>query len=266
MKDQILSLLPPCHPWGEHLHCYERVESTNTLAKAMALQGAPHGTVLMADHQTSGKGRRGRSFHSPAGTGIYLSAILRPNCPPEQLMHLTCAVAAAMCSAIEKVTHLRPGIKWTNDLVYGQRKLAGILTELGFAPDGTVSYAVIGIGINCNQTAADFPPEIRDIAGSLAMAVGHTVDRAALAAAMIVALARMAAALLTQKDAILDAYRRDCITLGMEVSVHRPGTPIRYGRAIDIDEDGALVVEFAPGQIETVNSGEVSVRGMYGYV
>lgn len=263
MKDKICFLLPPGKPWGELIHCFDAVGSTNTLAKSMAVQGAPQGTILLADHQTGGRGRRGRSFHSPAGTGIYMSVILRPNCPPRELMHLTCAAAVAACGAVENATGIRPGIKWTNDLVYGKRKLAGILTELGFAPDGTVSYAIVGIGINCNQSAGDFPEEIRDIAGSLSMVTGQPVDRARLAASMIEALASMD---LAQKASILDDYRKDCVTLGKEVSVVRADGVPRHGKALDVDTDGALVVEFAPGQQETVNAGEVSVRGMYGYL
>ena len=265
MKDQIISLLPPGHPWGELLKHYDCVESTNTLAKSMAAAGAPAGTVLIADEQTGGRGRRGRSFHSPAGSGIYLSAILRPDCAPTELMHLTCAVAVAMCGAVEQAAGFRPGIKWTNDLVYGSRKLAGILTELGLSPQGRVDYAVIGVGINCCQQAADFPAEIRDIAGSVSMAAGRPIDRVRLAAAMIEALAKMDAGLLTDKDAMLDQYRRDCVTLGKDIALIR-GDEVRHGHALDIDGEGALIVRFGPGRTETVSSGEISVRGMYGYL
>ena len=157
MKEKICSLLPPGKPWGELIHHFDTVESTNTLAKSLAAQGAPQGTVILADHQTGGRGRRGRSFHSPAGSGIYMSVILRPNCPPDKLMHLTCAAAVAMCCAVENATGHRPGIKWTNDLVFGRKKVAGILTELIFDGSGNVSAAVVGIGINCTQSAGDFP-------------------------------------------------------------------------------------------------------------
>ena len=104
MKDNICTLLPPGKPWGELIHHFDTVESTNTLAKTMAAQGAPSGTVIIADHQTVGRGRLGRSFHSPAGSGIYMSVILRPNCPPDRLMHLTCAAAVAMCDELAKAT------------------------------------------------------------------------------------------------------------------------------------------------------------------
>ena len=265
MKEQILHALSPEYPWQEHFHYFEELDSTNDRLKIMARQGAPHGTVLIADRQTGGHGRLGRSFHSPGGVGIYLSILLRPDCAPADLMHLTCATAVAMCDAVEKATGLRPGIKWTNDLVYDKRKLGGILTELGLSPKGSVDYVIIGIGINCCQQETDFAPEIRDIAGSLAMIAGHSVDRSAVAAAMMESLCRVDSILLTQKPTLLDQYRKDCITVGQEISLLRGGE-VRHGKALDVDDEGALVVAFADGHTEAVNSGEVSVRGMYGYL
>ncbi len=265
MKQKIIENLRGSCPWQDPLLWFDSIDSTNTRARELARQGAPHGTVLIADHQTGGRGRRGRSFHSPAGVGIYMSVILRPGCKPQQIMHLTCAAAVAMCDAVERVSGLRPGIKWTNDLVCGTRKIAGVLTELGFDSCGNVDLAVVGIGINCCQEGSDFPEEIRHIAGSLTSVTGKEIDRAKVAAAMIDALYRMDAQLLTEKDTMLAQYRRDCITLGQEVSLVR-GDEIRHGKALDIDEEGALVVRFSDGHTEIVNSGEVSVRGMYGYV
>lgn len=257
MKNEILRHLSRPLP----LHWFDTIESTNTHAKVMALQGAPHGTVLVADHQTGGRGRLGRQFLSPAGTGIYMSVILRPNCPPAELMHLTCAAGVAVCDAVERTAGFRPGIKWTNDLVYENRKLAGILTELGLAPDGTVAWAVVGVGINCLQQASDFDPSIRSFAGSVSMFA--PCDRSKLAAAMAEALVGME---LSQKARMMARYKDDCITLGKEISLVRADGQPRHGLAVDIDDDGALIVEFAPGVRETVNSGEVSLRGLYGYV
>ena len=259
MKQEILNHLAG-HPWRDTIQFFDTIDSTNTRAKALAAQGAPEGTVLIADHQTGGRGRLGRTFLSPAGTGVYMSVILRPNCPPARLMHLTCAAAVAACDAVEQAAGFRPGIKWTNDLVCENRKLAGILTELGLGPDGMVNWAVIGIGINCLQKEADFDPAIRSFAGSLAMFA--PCDRASVAAALVEALSSME---LSRKEKIMARYRTGCITLGREVSLLRGGEAVRHGRAVDIDADGALIVEFAPGQRETVNSGEISIRGMYGY-
>lgn len=266
MKEQILSYLSPQCPWGDHLHYYPSIDSTNTRAKAMAAAGAPHGTVLIADSQTAGRGRLGRSFLSPAGSGIYMTVILRPHCRPDGLMHLTCAAAVAMCGAIESVAGLRPGIKWINDLVIGKRKVAGILTELSVDPaSGLAQYAVVGIGINCSQRQADFPEELREVATSLALAAGKPIDRPRLAAAMIEAFWQMDGSLLAGRTAIMARYRENCMTLGRAVSVHHFDT-VRHGTALDIAEDGALLVRFSDGHTEAVNAGEVSVRGMYGYV
>ena len=265
MKELIIQELRESCPWQDSLLWFPSIDSTNTRARELARQGAPHGTVLIADHQTGGRGRRGRSFHSPAGSGIYMSVILRPRCAPQQVMHLTCAAAVAMCDAVEAAVGFRPGIKWTNDLVCGRRKIAGVLTELGFDNRGNVDFAVIGIGINCCQQEADFPEDIRNIAGSLSSVSGQQIDRIKVAAAMVDALYRMDATLLTEKAHILNRYRWDCITLGQEISLVR-GDEVRHGTALDIDDDGALIVRFPDGNTEAVNSGEVSVRGMYGYV
>jgi len=266
MKERILSQLSPEYPWKEQFHWLEETNSTNDQLKALARKGAPHGTVLIADRQTGGHGRMGRSFLSPGGVGIYFSILLRPQCSPGELMHLTCATAVAMCDAVEQAAGFRPGIKWTNDLVYQKRKLGGILTELGLSPKGGVDYVIIGIGINCCQQEADFAEDIRCLAGSLSMATGKKIDRAKVAAAMMDALFRMDQILLSEKQRILEQYRKDCITIGQDVSLLRLGEQVRHGKAVGMDDDGALLVQFPDEHVETVNSGEVSVRGMYGYL
>lgn len=243
---------------------YDCVESTNTLAKQMAAQGAAHGTVLIADRQTGGRGRMGRSFHSPAGMGIYMSMILRMDKPAQELMHLTCAAAVAAADAIEEVSGIRPGIKWINDLVWENRKLAGILTELILAPDGShAQYAIIGIGINCHQRSEDFPEDIRSIAVSLDTAAGRRIRREHLIDALIEKLEKMAGDL-ENKATIMATYRKSCVTVGKEIRVHRLDS-VTSAFALDVDDDGSLIVRFSDGSIRSVNSGEVSVRGMYGY-
>ena len=264
MKDAILNALSPDYPWADRFHYFNTVDSTNNYLKRQALLGAPHGTVAVADCQTGGKGRLGRSFQSPGGVGIYLSMLLRPDCPQEQLMHLTCAVGTAMCDALEEAAGIRPGIKWTNDLVCEKRKLSGILVELLNDTQGKLCV-IIGIGVNCCQQLTDFPEELRDRAGSLAMVTGRRIDRPKVAAAMMEALANMDRNLLTGKEAMLEQYRRDCVTLGQKISVVR-GDEIRHGTALDIGDDGDLIVRFDDGHTEAVSSGEVSIRGMYGYV
>lgn len=264
-EDEILSLVSKDYPWKDRFSWVETVDSTNTRLKALAREGALHGTVLCADRQTGGRGRLGRSFLSPSGVGIYLSILLRPTCQPESLMHLTCATAEYMCDALEHAAGFRPKIKWTNDLVYSRRKLCGILTELGLTEDGGVDYAVVGIGVNCCQSPNDFPPELSATATSVAMVTGKQPSRERITASMLDALYRMDGELFSRKDAIMAGYRRDCITIGQEISIIK-GDCVRHGLALDVNDDGALIVEFSPGHREAVSSGEVSIRGMYGYI
>ena len=264
MEQEIRAALSRDYPWADRFHYFDTIDSTNNFLKRQALLGAPHGTVAVADCQTGGKGRLGRSFQSPSGVGIYLSMLLRPECTAGQLMHLTCAVGTAMCDALEKAAGIRPGIKWTNDLVWERRKLSGILVELMNDAQGELCV-IIGIGVNCCQRLEDFPEELRDRAGSLAMVTGEAIARPKVAAAMMEALAQMDRNLLTGKQAMLTQYRRDCVTLGKHISVVR-GEEIRHGTALDIGENGDLLVRFDDGHTEAVSSGEVSIRGMYGYV
>lgn len=265
MLEEIIAKLSPENPWRDRIQYFDTITSTNDVLKQLAGQGAAEGTILVADCQTGGRGRLGRTFLSPSGVGIYLSVLLRPNCSPGELMHLTCASASATCDAVERSAGFHPGIKWTNDIVYKGRKLSGTLTELSIHPHGSTAYAVIGTGINCNQSPEDFPPEIREMAGSLKMVTGKEIDRALVAAKLIDAWYDMSRKLLTNREEILAAYRKDCITLGRNISVIQKDH-VRHGRALDVDEAGALLVRFEDGSVEAVNSGEVSVRGMYHYV
>lgn len=251
------------HPWRDKIQYFETMESTNTYAKHLAAEGAPEGTVIIAGHQTGGRGRLGRSFSSPGQMGVYLSVILRPNCPPRELMHLTCATAVVGCAAVEEATGSCPQIKWTNDLVLGKRKLGGILTELSVNPaTGVVDWVVIGIGINCCQKTTDFPEEIRQIACSLGI---RWADTPALFGALIRRFEQMGRDLLGEKDAILEEFQRRCVTIGSQISILR-GDEVRHGTALGIDENGGLLVRYEDGSRGSVTSGEVSIRGMYGYL
>lgn len=252
------------HPWYDRVHWYDEIGSTNDLARQMAYEGCPSGTCILAGKQTDGHGRMGRSFSSPAGMGVYLSCILRPNCKPEQLMHLTCAAAVAAADAVKDATGVNCGIKWTNDLVVGTKKLGGILTALQIDPNtGLVSAAILGIGINCLQSKGDFPPELRDMATSLAM---HTkrCDPAVLAAALVRRLQQMDTQLHERKQ-IMVSYKTRCVTLGKEVS-WMAGDTLYHGTALDLDENGGLVLQLSDGTQKIAAFGEVSIRGMYGYL
>ncbi len=262
MKQKILSYLPGDHPWQKYLKYYNCLPSTNDTAKQLAMEGAPEGTVVVAAEQTAGRGRLGRTFYAPDGLGLYFSLILRPDCSPEKLMHLTCAAAVAVCNAVQDCTGVRPQIKWTNDLIIGNKKLGGILTELSVHQK--VDWVVLGIGINCGHHKKDLPPEIRDMATSLLLSTKKTVSPAFLAACLIRRLYEMNQTLLTGKDAVIAAYRADCMTVGQQIVLIR-GDEKRYGQALDVTNDGGLLVKFDDGKTETVQSGEVSVRGLYGY-
>lgn len=257
--------LPFGHPWAELIEQHEILSSTNDRAKELARDGAPEGTVVISEAQTAGRGRLGRSFHSPGGSGLYLSVILRPGCPPARLMHLTCAAAVAASNAIEDATGFRPGIKWINDLVADGKKLGGILTELSIDPQtGLVDWAIVGVGINCSHWAGDFPQELQCIACSLTQVTGQAVDRGRLATAMLLRLRQIRIILLSQQADIMARYRQHCVTLGRPVTVIC-GKEQRSAVALDVDSDGALLVDFGDGCPQAVNSGEVSVRGLFGY-
>lgn len=253
---------------GQNLLCQAEVDSTNTWAKRLALEGAADGTVVVADCQTGGRGRLGRSFQSPAGKGVYLTALLRPSLAPESLLPVTALCAVAVCDAVEEVCSLRPGIKWTNDLVLGGRKLCGILTELSLeAETGQVQYLVLGIGVNVLHQREDFSDDVARVATSLAMELDHPVSRPALAAAEIRTLDRLYGALESGDLAPwLAAYRRDCVTLGHTVQILSPDGRRETVEALDVDEQFGLVVRRQDGTQDIIRSGEVSVRGMYGYV
>lgn len=260
MKNELLSLLPQSYPWREFLHILETVDSTNSYAKALAKAGAPHGTAVIALTQTGGRGRMGRSFHSPEG-GLYLTLLLRPGCRGEELMHLTCAAGVAAADAIYAASGIRPGLKWINDLVIGTKKAGGILAEMSLTPSGAVEYALIGIGINCKDT---IPSTLAEIATALDREAKHTVSPACLAAELLQALSLISDFLLTQKDAIMDKYRQQCVTTGREVLILK-GEEKQKAFALSVENDGGLLVEFPDKSRTVVSSGEVSVRGLFGY-
>ena len=251
---------------GSSLACLDVIDSTNTECKRRAMAGAPEGLVVIAEEQTGGRGRRGRSFQSPRGTGLYLSALLRPRLEPEEVTDFTAWTAVAVCDGIQAACGVRPRIKWTNDIVMNGKKLVGILTELGLESEtNALDYLVPGIGINVNQQPEDFSPDIRDMAASLAMVLGHPVRRTELAAQVILALDRMYRVFPREKGRYLEQYRADCLTPGNQVQLITPASR-QEAKALAIDDDFRLVVELPDGTRRALSSGEVSVRGMYGYV
>lgn len=252
--------------FGTHLQVLSTVDSTNNHLKRLAAE-LPHGTAVVADQQTGGRGRLGRSFASPPGKGIYCSVLLRPDTAPAQAVNLTAWVAVSVCNAIQDAVEQRPQIKWTNDIIMASHKVCGILTEMSIEGEsGALQYLITGIGINVNQSPADWPEELAPIAGSIAQATGNPVRRGRLTACLLNALDRMYADWLAgRKEEYLHRYRQDCITLGREVRLIGPGGE-ETAFAEEIDDDFGLVVRMEDGSRRTVTTGEVSVRGLYGYV
>ncbi len=257
-------LADPARVVGCQVVCLDEVDSTNDELKRRAMAGAVTGLAVTAESQTGGKGRRGRSFQSLAGKGLYLSVLLRPQVPPEQVSQLTAWTAVAVCRAIENTSGVAASIKWPNDVLVEGKKLCGILTELGVeAETGSLSYVVVGMGTNLTQTEADFGPELAPVATSLALQ-GAQVTRRELAAALLDELEAMNAAFPHDRADYLAEYRRRCVTLGREVRLVRPDGETS-AKALDIDDSFALRVRLEGGREETVSSGEVSVRGVLGY-
>ena len=247
---------------------YESVDSTNTVLAALAREGAPEFTAVIAGAQTAGRGRGEHRFFSPAGCGVYFSLLLRPRFPAETAAKLiTPASAVAAAQAIERVSGETAGIKWVNDIFVRGRKVCGILTKLASdAETATVNGAVIGIGVNVTQQREDFPEELRDKAVSVREA-GVTVPRAAVAAGIITRLDDL---LLRQRilsqpsEALIGELTRRSCTVGSRVEVISP-TGEYEALAVGIAPDAGLIVELPDGSRRTVSSGEVSVRGLLGY-
>ncbi|GFN22865.1 biotin--[acetyl-CoA-carboxylase] ligase [Thermanaeromonas sp. C210] len=244
---------------GRPFYYYDEVGSTNQVAKDLADAGAPEGTVVVAETQKSGRGRLGRSWFSPGGKGIWVSTILRPRVPPVQLPQVSLLAAVAATEALEETTGLRPGIKWPNDLLLRGRKLAGILTEMRAEMD-TTQYVVVGIGINVNLEPGDFTPDIQSLATSLEVELGRRIERLPLLQALLYHLEGWYERWQEEGFApVAQAWRRASVTLGRQVRVVTPDK-VYAGRAVDIDEEGALLVKDEAGRLRRFNYGEISLR------
>lgn len=260
MERDELRAIPRLLPGGRlfsNVLIEDRVDSTNTRLKLLAFQGAPEGTVLLAEEQTGGRGTRGRSFHSPRGEGLYLSVLLRPDCGVEELLTLTGRAAVAARRGVERASGAPVEIKWLNDLSLHGRKLCGILTELSLKPDGSPDYVVVGIGINVSQTAETFRAQgLESTAISLAMA-GYRTARSRLCACVLEELEKMYREFPAQRERWLAQYRASCLTLGRRVSFEE-GERTLLGRALEIDRSFALVLRGEDGLVRTVSSGTVT--------
>lgn len=243
---------------GHNIIYQESVQSTNDVAKLEAQNGAIHGTVVVAEEQLKGRGRIQRGWYSPKGEGLWLSVILRPDWLPQEAAKCTLMAAVVLHRVFEKLYDLDVGIKWPNDIFVGQKKLVGILTEMNAQMDG-INYIVIGTGINVNLNQEKIPEELKDIAIGLNTILGKKVDRVELFAEVCKQYEKIYAEVTeTGFASILDEWRKYSITLNREVLVK--GIKESYvGKAVDIDADGALLVE-CEGQLKTVLAGDVSIR------
>ena len=248
---------------GCEIHYFDSIDSTNTKAKELAEEGHPAGTLVVADQQVSGKGRRGRAWESPHGTGIFMTLLLKPDINPNNASMLTLVAAMATAGAISRVTGENAQIKWPNDIVIDGKKICGILTEMSAQFD-YINHIVIGIGINVHNE--EFPEEIRETAGSLLLSCGKRFHRADLIEAFLEEFEKYYAVYLETEDmeGLYKEYNLMLVNMGRQVKVLDPKEPFE-GKAMGITKKGELIVDTWESR-KLVSSGEVSVRGIYGYV
>lgn len=248
---------------GRSCLCFDTLDSTNDYGKELAKHKCVHGTLIVADTQTAGKGRRGRIWQSPKGSTVSMSLCLEPKLPTERVAGLTLVMALAVAEAIAEVADVNPQIKWPNDIVVNNKKICGILTEMCFVDAHYV--VIIGVGINVNTE--NFPEEIRGIAGSLKIESGREISREKLIAAVMKYFEGFYEQYEQTQDLSLlkECYEAMLVNQGREVQVLDPKAAYT-GIAKGITDDGNLVVVCQDGTEREVYSGEVSVRGLYGYV
>lgn len=249
---------------GCQVRYFDTLDSTNICAKRLAEEGAPNGTLVIADRQTAGRGRRGRQWETPKGTAIAMTILIRPDLRPEKASMLTLVMGMAVAKALNELLNLQCRIKWPNDVVLDGKKICGILTEMS-TEINVINYVVIGCGINANIT--DFPEELKDKAMSLCTAVGHEVNRAEVIQHCLEYLEKYYDIFEQAGDMslLLDEYNSMLVSVGSEVCVLETSGEYR-GISEGINEAGELLVRREAGRVEKVYAGEVSVRGVYGYV
>ncbi len=244
---------------GRRLEFLKLTTSTNADAFRLAEDGAVEGTVVLADSQTGGKGRRGRVWASPAGVNLYCSIVLRPVIMPHEAPQLTFLSAVAAARAIELTTDLAPEIKWPNDLLISGKKVAGLLNEMSAETDG-INFVILGIGINLNMTADQFPDDLRHPATSLFLESGVRVDRSRFAGTMLRELGQLYADFLLHGfGEVREEWQRRCNASGRQVLVSDSGTECARGRFIGIDSDGALLLRSDDDKLNRITCGDVRV-------
>ena len=247
------------HADGLRLQVVPVISSTNTVLKRMAEEGAEEGLCLIAEEQTAGKGRMGRSFYSPAGSGLYMSVLLRPMLKAADAVNITACAAVAVAEAIESLGPVQAQIKWVNDVYVDGKKVCGILTEASLdSGTAAVNYLVVGIGINIRPPEGGFPADLQKIAGSVFGEEEIPGLRCRLAAAVLDRLLGYYEHL--QEKPWLEEYRKRSLVTGKEIRVLMPGKEPENGTAIGIGDDFSLLVQMEDGTLRRLNSGEVSIR------
>ena len=246
--------------FGRAVHYFEEVASTQDQARQLAENGAEEGTLVTAEAQVGGRGRRGRLWISPPSTGIYLSLILRPDIEPFKIAQIPIVVGIGVCESIAQVTGLNSRLKWPNDVLIEGKKVAGILTEMSAEPD-RVHYIIVGIGINVNTPASSLPGDLQATATSLFEAAGHYVSRRALVQKMLTNLeAGYEEFKLANFDAFRERWRQLDQTIDSWVTItDASGSFVGY--AMDIDKDGALIVKDKQNKVRRVLAGDATLRG-----
>ncbi|HUL24013.1 MAG TPA: biotin--[acetyl-CoA-carboxylase] ligase [Thermodesulfobacteriota bacterium] len=244
---------------GKTIHHFDALDSTNSKAYQLALEGAEEGEVVIAESQEKGKGRLGRPWVSPPFLNLYLSVILRPRIPPHQASLITLMAAVATADAIQKVSGLRPLIKWPNDILLRNRKVAGLLNEIHSEID-RVHFVILGVGVNLNADENTFPEEIRAIATSVKMEMGQTISRKAFLRSLLQALEEWYSIFLEEGSGVLlRAWRNWAQIEGRRVKVTSFGETLT-GTAVDVDSDGALIMETEEGKRTRVVAGDVEYK------
>ncbi|MEG1879719.1 MAG: biotin--[acetyl-CoA-carboxylase] ligase [Oscillospiraceae bacterium] len=239
----------------EKLQIFDVLESTNITAKKLGIDGAPSGTIIIANEQTSGRGRMGRKFYSPPNTGLYMSCMLRPSVSADDCVLITTATSVAVCRAIEGLTKRKPKIKWVNDIFLDGKKVCGILTEaVTDFESGSIECVVVGIGINVDTV--DFPTEIQNIAGGIYAERTGKISRNQLAARVICELSNIEN--MIKSHDYIEEYKKRSMVLGKEVRIISGKEEIVD--VVDIDQNGGLVIKHKDGEVTVLRTGEVSVR------
>jgi BirA family transcriptional regulator, biotin operon repressor / biotin---[acetyl-CoA-carboxylase] ligase len=257
--DDLLARLGKTKVIGRDIRVFEQTTSTNDVIEKLARDGVKEGVVVFAESQTRGRGRLGRKWISPAHKGLWFSILLRPDLRPQETTQLTVASATALRRAIVSETNLRPEIKWPNDILIGGKKIAGILTELSAELD-CVKHIILGIGIDVNLEANEFPAELKKIATSLKIEAGETISRAELATAILRELDKDYSRICAGKfSEVADEWEENCATIGKNVTVQIGERKIR-GRAESLDDDGALLLRTEHGHLERITGGDVTLE------